>query len=94
MESSTWGRSVRLSDRTSVGRQAVAEARGGDDDRQLEQWHESNLGNITYLAIFALVSLVTLLAFVPVWLLLQAQRAAEQLGGCFARLRPQGKPRG
>jgi hypothetical protein len=94
METSTWSRSVRLSNRVSVARQAGAEARAGDDDLQLEQWHESNLGNLTYLAIFALVSLVTLLAFVPVWLLLQAQRAAEQFGTFFARLRPQSGPRG
>jgi len=76
MESSTWGRSVRLSDRLGARRPLGADARGDDDDLQLEQWHESNLGSIAYLAIFAIVSMVTLAAFVPVWLLLQVQRAA------------------
>ncbi len=87
MESSTWGRSVRLTDRLGPGRPLDADARGDDDDLQLEQWHESNLGNLTYLAIFLIVSIVSLVAFVPVWLVLQVQRAAGQVGALLSQSR-------
>ena len=91
MESSTWDRSVRLSERLGTQRQREAEARGGDDDLQLQQWHESNLGNLTYLAIFAAVSIVTVVAFVPVWLLLQVQKAAGRLGMSVWHSRREGR---
>jgi len=92
MNSGTWGRSVRISDRLGAAHQAEAEVRDWtDDDRELEQWHQSHLGNLAYLAIFVVVTLVTVLAFVPVWLLVQAQRALEHLGGLFSR---QGRQRG
>jgi hypothetical protein len=75
-----------LSDRLGAGRQAEAEVRDwNDDDRQLEQWHESHLGNFSYLAIFVVVTLVSVLAFVPVWLLVQAQRAVAYVGALFSR---------
>lgn len=99
MESSTWDRSVRMSERLRHGRERQVEVRG-DDDLQLEQWHESNLGNISYLAIFAIVSIVTVVAFVPVWMLLQIQRAAGHLGTTFrsfpfsfSRSHPEARPR-
>jgi hypothetical protein len=79
-----WGRSVRLSDRLGPTRSLEPEARGDDEDLQLEQWHESNLGNITYLVIFVIVSILTVLAFVPVWLLLQVQRAGRHLTAHFS----------
>lgn len=85
MESSTWGRSVQLADRLGRGIHSEAEVRGDDGDLQLEQWHQSNLGNVTYLVIFAIISLVSMLAFVPVWVLLQAQRGAERLGSSYSR---------
>ena len=94
MGTSTFSRSVRLSDRMGTGRGAEAAAHGADDDDlQLEQWHESNLGNLAYLAIFAIVSIVTVLAFVPVWLLLQVQRGAEQVGTLFSSARANHRPR-
>jgi hypothetical protein len=76
MNSSTWGRGVEV-DRIGIRRAADQQSRDWDeDDSQLEQWHESHLGNACYLAIFSLVTLFTVLAFVPVWLVLQVQRAA------------------
>lgn len=86
MESSMWGRSVRLSDRPGPSRPLEAHARD-DEDLQLEQWHESHLGNLTYLAIFVIVSILTFVAFMPVWVLLQAQRAAGQLFAIFSPAR-------
>jgi hypothetical protein len=88
MNPGTWGRSVQMSDRLGVQRKAVPPARERDeDDIQLEQWHESQLGNLSYLAIFMLVSLFTLIAFVPVWLILKAQRAAGLLRTGWSSLR-------
>ncbi len=64
MNSSTWGRSVQV-DRLGIRRAAGSQTRDGDEgDSQLEQWHESHLGNACYLAIFVLVTLFTVLAFV------------------------------
>jgi hypothetical protein len=88
-----------MSEGAEPGCRREGKARGDDDDRRLEQWHESNLGNISYLAIFAIVSIITVVAFVPVWVLLQIQRAAGQLGPSvrsftsFSRTRPEGRRR-
>lgn len=38
---------------------------------------------VTYLVVFAIVAIVTALAFVPVWLLLLGQRAVEFLNELF-----------
>ena len=81
MESRTWGRSVPLSERRErYGASEPQSVDWVDDDVELERWHESHLGNFCYLAIFAAVAVVTAIAFVPVWLALQVQRALEALG--------------
>ena len=86
MNSSTWGRSVQV-EQIGIRRAAGPQARDWDEaDSQLEQWHASHLGNACYLAIFLLVTVFTVLAFVPVWLILQVQRAAGFLADAWVKL--------
>jgi len=87
MDSSTWDRSARLPGHLGGRRGAAPDGREGSDaDRQLEHWHQSSLGNFAYLAVFVIVALLTVLAFVPVWLLLQGQRAWAYFAATCVRL--------
>lgn len=88
MNSSTWSQGVPVANK-AIQRLSGPSAREWDaDEAELEHWHQSNLGNIGYLAILACIALLTIVAFVPVWLLLQGQRITSFLRGLVREAAP------